>query len=188
MQSEAFTSLIRPIRTVRTVVWIALNVAIPLYVAVAWLQFGAPSTTVGAFSHPMALPLVTIAVAAAIAGRVLPSALFPPQRLRDLMSRDADLPELARNPQTRAVDDQRLAALEALPPHEQRLIAVAQASLTPFIVQLALQESVALWGLVLAILSKSAAAVIPFAAVALLLNLMVSPKLDSVLAMAQGSP
>jgi hypothetical protein len=187
MQSEAFTSLVRPMQIARTVVWIALNGAILLYVVIACLRFGAPSTTAGAFSHPMALPLVAVAVAAVIAGRVLPTVIFPPQRRRDLLARDPDVRSLARNPRTGALDEERLARLEALPPHEQRLIAAAGASFTPFIIQLALQESVALCGLVLALLSESAAPIIPFAAVALVLNFMVSPKLDSVLAMPQGS-
>ena len=187
MQSEAFTSLVRPLQTTRTLIWISLNVAIVLYVVVACIQFGVPSTTAGAFSHPMAWPLVAIAVAATIAGRMFPTMFYPPQRLRDLLTRDADLRAIARNPQTGALDEERLAKLEALSQQEQRLIAVAQASFTPFIVQLAIQEAVALCGLVLAFLSQSAAPVIPFAAAALLLNLMVPPKLDSVLAMAQGS-
>src|SRR2546422_10583678 len=108
MQSEAFVSLVRPIQTTRTIIWIALNAAILLYVVVACFILGVPSTTTGAFSHPMALPLIVVAVAAAVAGRVLPTVMFPRQRVHDLFNRDADPRELARNPKTGSLDNERL--------------------------------------------------------------------------------
>jgi len=160
--------------TARRMVWIALNVAIVLCAVVACLMFGVPSSLAGAFSHPLTLPLAAAAFAAAIAAQRIPSSLRARQRLAEA----PDLRALERNPTTGAPDESRTRALAALSQHERRLLAAAQASFVPFIVQLALQESIALFGLVLSILSASAAPVIPFATGALLLNLRVSPKLD----------
>src|ERR1043166_9475963 len=99
MQSDAFTSLVRPIQTTRRAIWIALNAAILLYVVVVCVMFGVPSTTAGAFSHPLALPVTVVAVATAVAGQALPTVLFPRQRARDLFNRDANPRELACTPQ-----------------------------------------------------------------------------------------
>jgi hypothetical protein len=185
MHSEVFASLIQPIQTTRTIIWVALNVAILAYVGVACSLFGVPSSTADAFGHPLAMPLIALAVANAVAGRVLPPMMLPRQRLHDLLNRDTEPRDLARDPRTGTVDNERLRKLQTLPQREQRLIAIAQASFSPFIVQLALQESVALYGLILAFLSKTAAPLIPFATAALILNLTVSPQLTYVFDKAQ---
>ncbi|HVA40049.1 MAG TPA: hypothetical protein VNF49_05255, partial [Candidatus Binataceae bacterium] len=58
------------------------------------------------------------------------------------------------------------------------------AFLVPFIVRLAFNESIVLYGLVLAQFSRSFLTILPFALVALALDLTVSPKLDSSFARA----
>jgi hypothetical protein len=178
MPSEAFTNLRRSLETQRTVVWLALLAAIPLYVFVTYVQFGPMTWKSGVFSHPFAIPLAVLAVIAAVAARVLPPMLLPKDRVLELLTRDPHPPDVARDPRTGAVDSDRLSRIRALPPEEQRLLAVAQASFGPFIVRLALHESIALYGLVLAFLSKESLPIVPFAAAALLLNLTVSPRLD----------
>src|SRR5262249_51550216 len=149
MVSQAFSSLVESIQRTRTIIWLALNAAIVLYVGLACFMFGVPSTVRDAFSHSMALPFVVLAVAAAVGARVVPSMMLPQQRVDALLSREADPRELARDPRTGSLDSERLATIQTLPQYEQRLLAVAQASLVPFIVRLALQESIALYGLVL---------------------------------------
>ena len=159
----------------------ALNAAILLYVWVTYFKFRSSLSTPFPSSHPLtltlALALAAMAVAAAVAARWIPGLLVPEQRMREFVQ-DADPTTLARNAQTGAVDTERLARIKTLLPHQQRMLAVAQASFTPFILRLALNESIALLGFVLSLRLQQFWPVVPFAVAALALNLFVSPRLD----------
>jgi hypothetical protein len=179
MQSPAFSALAAPMEKVRRVIWLAFNAATLLYVAMAWAMFGA-GRPIGAIvpDHPLAVPLIVLALLTTLFARRIGALAMPERRLREIVARDPDPQALARNPQTHQIDQVRLQKIVSLAPHEQRLLAAVSALFVPFIVQMACNESIALYGLVLSFVTRSFPPVLPFAALALALNLNVSPKLE----------
>ena len=150
IQSEAFRNRIKKIGTVPRVIWLAYIGAVPLYLCVAYMLFGARA----GISNPLTIPFVIICLLTAALAPYMPRQLLPDSRLRELLNRqyppDATL------------------SLE-----EQRLLAIVSVFFVPFIVRLAFNESIALYGLVLAFSSRSVAVLVPFAIASLILNLMV---------------
>jgi len=180
MQSEAFNSLVAPLQRIRNILWMAFSAAIVLYGGIVYFMFGVRSSFQEAFAHPLALPLALVAIGAAVAARWLPGRIFSEQQAREVLAKDPDPAELARDSSTGNVDENRLAKIRALSDGERRLLTLAQYSVTPFIIQLALQEAIAVFGLVLGFEAQSVLAFIPFGLVALAMNLTVSPKLEPV--------
>ncbi len=88
---------------------------------------------------------------------------------------------MARNYQTGKVDEDRLARIKTISPDEQRLLALVPYFFVGFIVRLAFNESIALYGFVLAFFSRSFVAILPFAMISLILNWTVPFPLDSAL-------
>ena len=164
MESETFRAEVRPIATVHRIVWVAFVGAVPLYMIVAYVQIdrAAPGGGAPLLSNPLTIPLVVISVLAAALAPYMPRILSPDRRIRQMVDRQLD-------PQATA----RLSA------DEQRLLGLLPNFYVGFIVRLAFNESIALYGLVLAFFSKSFVAVLPFAIVSIALNLMVPLPLDS---------
>lgn len=183
MHSETFRSLVQQFETVRRVIWIAFLGTIVAYVGVAYAFFGkSGSGAEGLRSNPLTIPFAILSVAAAVLARIMPRLIATDSRLREVINRPPEA--LATDPRTGAVSEYRLAKIKLLSVDEQRLIALVSGSFVPFIVRLAFNESIALFGLILAFNSKSFVAVLPFAVVGFLLNLMVPSLLDSVLSRA----
>jgi hypothetical protein len=182
MQSPTLSAVLQPMERIRRVLWLAFIGVIAIYVCVAYLMFGARGS-MGSVAprNPLFAPFVIISLLTAAASRWIPASLLTDRKLRELLQRDPDPELLARNPQTGQVDPERLQKIKMLSAREQRLFVAARAFFTPFVVQLAFNEAIALYGLVLSNMSRSFLPILPFAAVALALQLTVSPKLDPLL-------
>jgi hypothetical protein len=155
LQSEAFRNRIKKIGAVPRVIWLVYIAIVPFYLCVAYMLSG-PTAEI---SNPLTIPFAIISLLTATLAPYMPRQILPDSRLRELLNRqyppDATL------------------SLE-----EQRLLAIVSVFFVPFIVRLAFNESIALYGLVLAFGSRSFAVLVPFAIASLILNLMVPYPLD----------
>lgn len=183
MPSENFRALIKPIATVQRVIWLAFLGAVLMYVYVAYSLF-AQKASGGEplLSNPLTIPFVILSLLAAALAPYVPP--LPDSRLRQLIDQPPEA--IARDPRTGIVDEDRLARIRTLSSDEQRLLALVRALFVGFVVRLAFNESIALYGLVLAFISKSFVAVLPFAIVSFVLNLMVPSPLESALKRAES--
>jgi hypothetical protein len=186
MQSETFRSLVKPTETVMRILRLAFLAMVLIYVCIAYLTFGRDAPGVMPQSNPLTIPLAVLSLVAATLAPYAPRLLLSDSRLRELLDRQPDPETLARDRRTGKVDKDRLARIKTLSPDEQRLLALVPAFFAGFIVRLAFNESIALYGLVLVFISRSFVPVLPFAVVSLALNLMVSPALDSELRRVAG--
>jgi hypothetical protein len=185
MQSENFRALIEPIATVHRIIWLAFLGAVLAYVGVAYDLFdknasgGAPL-----LSNPLTIPFVIISLLCAVLAPYVPRSLLPDSRLRQLIDQPPEV--IARDPRTGIVDEERLAKIRTLSSDERRLLVLVRTLFVGFIVRLAFNESISLYGMVLAFISRSFVAVLPFAIVSFVLNLMVPSPLDEALKRAES--
>ena len=77
------------------------------------------------------------------------------------------------------VNNDLVAKLEALNSFELRVYAVLRSLQISMIVSLTLNEVIALFGLVLAFMAKNLVEIVPFAAAAIMLNLLSIPRLQA---------
>lgn len=185
MVSPVLHDLLRPQLLVLRLLWTALTVSIAIYVAVAWLVV-AEGPLAGEAPPAVALVLGAVALTTVVLSFLVPRLLLSDERLRALVA-DAspDVERLAVDPRTQQVDPERQRRLAQLSPGERRLLPVAAAAQAPLVVRLALNEAVAIFGFVLALLTGDVAALLPFAAVALVLNVLAWPRLDPLLERAR---
>lgn len=183
MHTETFRSLVEPLETIRRVIWIAFLGTIVAYVAVAYAFFGKTGAGVDAISlNPLTIFCVTLSLAMAVLAPIIPRMMASDSRLRQVIDRPPEA--LATDPKSGTVSEQRLAKIKMLSVEERRLVALVSSGFVPFVVRLAFNESIALYGLVLAFNSKSFVVLLPFAVVSFVLNLMVPSLTDSALSRA----
>lgn len=126
-------------------IWAALVISNFIYAAVLFFQFGASSASFPS-GHPLLVPLMVISSMALAISMVLPKAFFLRAKQR--------LDQAGR------------------PASEEELQA---AFFAPWIIRMAMLESVSLYGFVLAMVTQSPVAFVPFGAVAVLTQLSQYP-------------
>jgi len=174
--SPTLVTILKPtVRTARTI-WFALTAAIPFYVFVAWIVLrDARSSGVD--------PVLTtvcgvMAFVTGMAAVLLPRFVPPAELLRRVMASDPDVESLARDPLTGATKPDARGALTQLEPRERRLLLLRPLFTTQSVVRAALSETIALLGFVLAFTSGTFTPILPFAAVALVVQVLVIPRFE----------
>jgi hypothetical protein len=182
MTSPAFQELVQGQERVQRVLWAALLVSIMLYGVVAHVVTGTPDTA----TPVMPALWAAFAMAAFGAGGLSlawPRVALSDDRLRQAMAREA-VPSGSRGairPASAALRE-RVGRLDA---RERRLYSVMSAAFTASIVRLAMNESIAIHGLVLSILSHDPRWFWIFAFPAIALDIAMFPRLDPLVERAQ---
>jgi hypothetical protein len=178
-QPSLFDELIQPALTLARLLWVALTASIPIYVLLAYLVF-AEKTRAGQvtslaeisyYFHISAGSLIVLSI-------VLRRLLFSRDRLKKRLSVEMCPKQLSIDPQTKQVDLKRLKKVGQLTKNELKLLSLGAWHFGPFFAILAINELVAILGVILAALSRQGEAVLPFAAAGILLNLTLYGKLN----------
>jgi len=111
--------------------------------------------------------------------------LLSPARVRTVLEAPPDIEEMARNPNTGQIQQERLALLQQLSEEDARLCGLAAACLKPYLLMLAMVDACAIIGLVLAILQRDLNAILPFAVAAGAVSVVHFPNLDGLLEQAR---
>ena len=163
MESESFLSQVKPQNTVHRIIWMAFVGAVPVYAIAAYFQIDQDGSGGGpSLPHIFAVTMVVLSVLTGALALFMPRILLPDWRLRQLLNKPLSPPTTA------GISDD-----------ERRLLALLPDFFVCFMVRLAFSEAIALYGLVLAFLSKSLVAILPFAVVSIALLLMVPLPMDS---------
>jgi len=179
MFSQTFHEVTRPMKRVQRAIWIMFNGAILAYVAVICFLFGLPTGGAEPLrSNPLSVPLGVLAVLTAITSLWSADLVLPKSRIRAVLDRQLDPGDPAPIAQTSLADTEHLARI-ALSDDEQRMRALIPFIFNALIVQLAFGNAIALYGLLLGYFSQSVTPMLPFVILSLILNLRVSPNLDT---------
>jgi hypothetical protein len=163
MGSPEFEALLTQAERTQKVLWAAMILAIGVYGVVAWVAVpvGASPGTADTLR-----PIFWILAAALAAGSLLLHRRFRPRNAPgSTVASDADEPS---NPLLRA-------RTEHLAPRERAALAAVARGFGPWIVSLALNEAIAILGLVLSFLAGGPNEMLPLAGLAIALNLSMRP-------------
>jgi hypothetical protein len=182
MVSERLHDLIRPQQFLLTLLWLIFTLSIAVYVGVAYftvppgvavLRAGAAADRPPGSVYPIAAAL------GALAGFLLRRFLLSKQRIQAQLSAPLNTTLYCTNPQTKQVDEQKRSIIEGLTDIEKKLLSVSGRYFIPSVLSLVLNETVGILGLVAAMGSGNPAAILPYAAVGLLLNLLIFPRVQA---------
>jgi hypothetical protein len=154
-----------------------MTLSILLYVGLAHFlnaEGRAPQNVTGS----LRLAVYLIAGSVAVLSLMLRKSLLSPGKIYDRLNEAVDAQALATNRETGEIDQERLKKINSLTPLEMKAMGLSGMYFTTLLLSLAMNETVALLGLMLAILEQRPEPVIPFAAAALALNIIIFPRFN----------
>jgi hypothetical protein len=182
MISESLKSQLRPIGQLFAIQWFAMVAAIFIYGGVLYF-FYTTSWQHSAPSPPRTTPLHSflppLAVIAGLGSLTYFRRIASDDRLRHALKTNTSADELDKASSQLAGFGSRPASADTLTPFERRQLNVAHALRIPLTICWALNEAVAIVGLVLAFLAQDAPMFIPYAAGSLVLQVLAFPRLEA---------
>ncbi len=174
MNSPEFDQLVRAQSFIRRILWFSMTLSILVLLALVHLlpMFEGDA---GVEPTPLRAAFGCVAIINGLVSLLLPRFMLSDERLRKELNTEFDPTRFQR------ADSPGIGNLN---PDEQKLYGVVATSFIPFILRMALNESIALLGFVLSAVTKSPESLIPMALVALGLNLAAFPRLDALVARA----
>lgn len=177
MPSETLKRVLKPRVFVMRLLWAMMTFTILVFVGFAYfLNLQGQSPQPAGNSLKMALYLIAGAIAAL--SLLLRSRMLSEGHIYDKLKEEVDPHGLATNRETGQIDQGRLQTIKGLTPLEMKAVGLSGMYFTALILSLAMNEAVAMFGMLLAILEQRFEPVIPFAAAALALNLLVFPRFN----------
>ena len=175
---ESLNKILRPRTLTMRILWSAMVMTILFFVLVAYFITGQNQVKPVPVQDELRMVFYAIAVLAPIAAYFLRRRMLSSERLQPAMRLKVDLRAMATDSETEVTDEARLAELKKLNPLELKAISLSGRYFTAMLLSLALHEVVALCGMMLSMLEQRFEAILPFAAVAIVLDLLIYPRLD----------
>ena len=182
--SENVREMLRPMVVATTVLWVAVTVTIVGLVVAA--TFVAPGSAPRAIPEGLHNSLVTVAVLCGIGSIWFRRRMLSDQKLQAVLSTDAASACLDCAQGNDGLDESKLERIESLGVFERRVLALPRWHFLPFLISLMLNEAVVVVGFVIVVLSAGGESIVPFAVAALILNILMFPRFESLLSRAQG--
>jgi F0F1-type ATP synthase membrane subunit c/vacuolar-type H+-ATPase subunit K len=175
---ESLNKILRPRTLTMRILWSAMVMTILFFVLVSYFITSQHQSEPVPIQNELRMVFYAIAVIAPIAAYFLRRRMLSSERLQPAMRLNVDLRAMATDSETGVTDEARLADLNKLNPLELKAITLSGRYFTAMLLSLALHEVVALCGMMLSMLEQRFEAILPFAAVAIVLDLLIYPRLD----------
>lgn len=175
---QSLNKVLRPRTFTLKILWSAMVMTILFFVLVSYFITSQNQTEPAPVQNELRIVFYAIALIAPVAAYFLRRRMLSSERLQPVMDMKVDLRAMATDSETGVTDEARLAELKRLNPLELKALSLSGRYFTAMLLSLALHEVVALCGMMLSMLEQSFEAILPFAAVAIVLDLMIYPRLD----------
>lgn len=186
MISDPLARVLRRFVLIQRIMCVYFTAAIPIYGGVVLVTRSAHIGVGSMIDTSVLLAIATAAAIIAVASVVHRRWCYSDAYLDRLLGSPMDVRRQATQPRTGRVDQDLAANIDALAPHERRFVALFVALQTPLLINLALNELIALIGFVPAFLAQDLTMFLPFAVAAIVLNLCMWPAPDRLYARVQA--
>ena len=178
IDSESLNKILRPRTLTMRILWTAMVLTVLLFVFLTYILTGQNRLEPVPVQNELRMVFYAIAVIAPVAAYFLRRRILSSERLQSASNTEDGLQALATDFRTEVTDEAKLAEIKKLSPLELKAIAISVPYFTALLLSLALHEVVAICGMMLSMLELRFEAILPFAAVAIVLDLMIYPRLD----------
>lgn len=175
---QSLNRILRPRTFTLRILWTAMVLTVLFFVLLAYILSQQYKTDSVPVQTELRMIFYAVAVLAPLAAYFLRRRMLSSERLQPAMRLKVDLQAMATDSETGVTDEARLAELKKLNPLELKALTLSGRYFTAMLLSLALHEVVALCGMMLSMLEQSFEAILPFAAVAIVLDLLIYPRLD----------
>jgi hypothetical protein len=149
----------------------AIIISVPVYIVAGFLiikDMGQGEIATSGLN--LKLPLMAVGCLVAFISIAIRLYVVSNEQLEKTLAAPLNLERAARRPKTGSVDTVLLNQLEAMSEAEQKVVCLMMWYQTRYILMLAFNESIVLFGLVLAIVNRNVMEMVPFAAASIFLN------------------
>ena len=181
MISKNLKELIRPVILVQKIIWFIIVFSILFYIVLLYFLLG--RTMVNGASAKYGLEvLIYILSGASAAGTVYYYRYsISDSKLRKFMAQDLDIEQLAKDPRTSEVDDEKLDKLNSIPNVEAKIYSLMFEFQKSITISLLLSELIVIFGSTLSFLTGDFSRIVPFAIVSVILCIWMFPKPQSLI-------
>ncbi len=182
MTTSLLEEVLKPKISMARMIWFFLTLSIGSYLLVAYLviHFAQLPPPRVAWAGVLKIALLALSVGQGFLSLILFRRLPGRRRIEGALAKPIDLEALLGTPHGGEADAELLRKGEQLSEVERKIVALYPLFLSSWIVSWALNEAIAIYGLVAATLLRSFPLILPFAALAILLNLLMRPRLELV--------
>jgi hypothetical protein len=184
--SDSLARVLRRFVLIQRVMWAYFTAAIVIYGGVLLFIRGTHTGGGGTIDTPVLLAIGTVAAIIAVASVLHRRWCYSDAYLDRLLGSPIDVRRMARQPRTGRVDEDLTARIDTLEPYERRFVALFVALQAPLLINLAVNEFIALIGFGAAFVAQDFTVFPPFAVAAIALNLRVWPGPDRLYARVQA--
>lgn len=178
---QSMGKILRPRILTLRILWAAMTTTVLLFIVIDYVITSQNQKEAALVQNELRMVFYAVAVLAPVAAYFLRRAMLSSERLQFVAGREVDLRAMATDSETGVTDEAKLSDLKKLNPFELKAIKLSERYFTAILLSLALHEVVALCGMMLSMLEQKFEAILPFAAVAVMLDLIIYPRLDKFL-------
>jgi hypothetical protein len=179
MTSDTLNKSLRPAVLAQRLIWVAMTFSMLLIPVVVGVMSAGNHEAGVSLSNEVRLALYAIAGVAAIISIFAQRFLLSPNRIQTKLD-NLDVRSLATNAKTREVDEAKLAEIRLLDPTETKTLGLARQYQSALMIRLAFSEVVVLSGVMLSVLERRFAPVVPFVLAAIVLDLLAFPRFHKI--------
>jgi hypothetical protein len=182
--SETFSELLQALESRQKLIWLGMTLGSTIYVPLVFVDV---TMTAGReLVQNLGWAFYALAGMFAVAS-VMIRTYFSAWWLKVQWHRQVSPRQLATaDTETGQTDGDKLTKLESLDETEIKLLGLAQANLVPLLLSLALNDLIAVTGLVFVLYGAGKISLIPFVGTAILLNIGMYPRLDAIVERAEA--
>jgi hypothetical protein len=184
--SDSLARVLRRFVLIQRVMWVYFTIAIVIYGGVLLLVRGADTGPGRTIETPVMLGIAVAVAIIAVASVLHRRWCYSDAYLDRLLGSPINVERLARQPRTGGADEDFAAKIDSLAPHERRFVALFVALQTPLLINLTVNELIALIGFGAAFVAQDVTLFLPFAVAAIALNLFVWPTPERLYARVQA--
>ena len=180
MESEVFKELNTPKLNILKLLWIVLCFSTIVCPLIAYFVPGIISPQTNSLPNSVSKVFYILAGLLAIGSILIRRSLLSGTFIKKEMAKDIDAEKILTNNKKIPLKREDLDKFNSLSSFEQKLLALTNKAYVPNLITWILNESIAILGIVLAVLTGDASKLIPFAMLGICSNLGMFPNLDKV--------
>jgi len=176
MISELLTALIRPVILVQKIIWFIIVLSILSYIVLLYFLLGGSMAGGVSVGNSLEILIYILSGASATGSIYYYRHSISESKLRKFMARELDIEQLAKDPRTSKIDDEKLTKLSSIPNEEAKIYSLMMEFQKNITISLLLSELIVIFGSTLSFLTGNFSRIVPFAIVSVILCIWMFPK------------
>ena len=181
MISTNLKELIRPVILVQKIIWFIIVFSILFYIVLLYFLLGGTMVNVASAGYGLEVLIYILSGASAAGSAYYYSYSISDRKLRKFVAQDLDIEQLAKDPRTSEVDDEKLDKLNSIPNVEAKIYSLMFEFQQSITISLLLSELIVIFGSTLSFLTGDFSRIVPFAIVSVILCIWMFPKPQSLI-------